>query len=178
MDTELNYFHFMFEAKGISVTTRTLGSDEMVAESHYSWTPLDYYVTGHAISHSNCSWRLHFDHSIDDEKFEHFCQGCTAPGGTGCRGHISHANFSFNGLTSRSIQSFVNIPPHILQNMRVVYLSRNQLDGSAYDLLAKIVPSMSRFEKLWLGGNPIGSGGAMEVIKALCDSGVKQLCSA
>ena len=174
MDTQLNTFHFLFEAKDISMTTRTLCSDEMVVESHYSWTPLDYYVTGHAISHSNWSWTLNFlSSSIDDEKFKLLSQGCTAPGGTGCRGHISHAYFWGNDFTSKSIQSFVNIPPHILQNMRVLYLSHNELDGSACDLLAKAVPSMSRLEELNLGANPIGSGGAVEVIKALC--GVKQL---
>ena len=178
MGNELNYFHFLFEAKDISMTTRTLGSDEMVVGLHYSWTPLDYYVTGHAISHSNCSWKLDFiSSSTDDEKFELFCQGCAVPGAAGCKGHISHAYFSINDLTSKSIQSFVNIPPHILQNMRELDLSNNKLDGSACELLAKVVPSMSRLEELWLdlGVNPIGSGGAVEVIKALCGSGVKQL---
>ena len=176
MNTKLNTFHFLFEAKHISMTTRTLGSDEMVVSSLYSWTPLDYYVTGHAISHSNCSWRLNFiSFSIDDGKFELFCQGCAASGGTGCRGHISNALFSHNGITSKSIQSFVNFHPHILQNMRVLDLSDNKLDGSACDLLAKAVPSMSRLEELWLGDNPIGSGGAVEVIKALCGSGVEGL---
>ena len=146
MDTKLNYFHFLFEAKDISMTSRTLGSDEMDVRSHYSWTPLDYYVTGHAISHSNCSWRLSFlSSSIDDEKFELFCQGCAAPGGTGCR------------------------------DMRKLDLSNNKLDGSACDLLAKVVQSMSRLEELWLGDNPIGSGGAVEVIKVLCGSGAKGL---
>ena len=175
MDTKLNYFHFLFEAKDILMTTRTLGSDEMVVRSHYSWTPLDYYVTGHAISHSNCPWSLNFIGFINDEKFELFCQGCAAPGGTGCRGHISHAYFGGNGLTSKSIQSLVNIPPHILHDMRMLHLYRNKLDGSACDLLAKAVPSMTRLEDLWLGRNPIGSGGAVEVIKALCGSGVKHL---
>ena len=175
---KLNYFHFLFEAKDISMTTRTLGSDDrsIVVQSHYSWTPLDYYVTGHAISHSNCSWRLEFNYSsIDGEKFELFCQGCAAPGGTGCTGHVSHADLWDNDLTSKSIQSFVNIPPHILQNTRLLHLSHNKLDGSACDLLAKAVPLMSRIEELSLFGNPIGSGGAVEVIKALCGSGVKQL---
>ena len=176
MDTKLNTFHFLFEAEDISMTTKTLGSDEMVVSPRYSWTPLDYYVTGHAISHSNCPWSLDFiSSSIDDEKFELFCQGCAAPGGTGCRGHITHADFMDNGLTSKSIQSFVNIPPHILQKMTVLKLSYNKLDGSACDLLAKVVPSMSRLENLSLGANPIGSGGAVEVIKALCGSGVEQL---
>ena len=184
IDTKLNYFHLLFEAKDISMTTRTLGSDEMVVRSHYSWTPLDYYVTGHAISHSNCPWRLNFEQFLmDDEKIKLLCQGCAAPGGTGCRGHISYANFRsfshalfrYNALTSKSIQSFVNIPPHILQNMRELNLRGNKLDGSACDLLSKAVPSMSRLEVLWLGDNPIGSGGAVEVIKALCSSGVERL---
>ena len=172
--TQLSYFHFLFEAKDISMTTRTLGSDEMVVQSHYSWTPLDYYVTGHAISHSNCPWRLEI-RNLDNESFDLFCQGCAAPGGTECSGHISYAEFSNADLTSKSMQSFVNIPPHILQYMRGLALQVNKLDGSACDLLAKAVPSMSRLEELCLGGNPIGSGGAVEVIKALCGSGVKKL---
>ena len=73
------------------------------------------------------------------------------------------------------MQSFVSIPPHILQGMRVLDLSVNKLDGRACDLLAKVVPSMSRLEELWLSHNPIGSGGAVEVIKSLCGSGVKEL---
>ena len=176
MVTQLNSFHFLFEAKDISMTARTLGSDEMNVESHNYWTPLDYYVTGHAISHSNCPWRLNFSYSsIDDEKFELFCQGCAALGGTGCSGHIFYADYSGNDITSKSIQSFVNLPSHILQNTRELHLSYNKLDGSACDLLAKVVPSMTRLEELSLGRNPIGKSGAVEVIMALCDSGVKQL---
>ena len=148
----------------------------MVVRPHYSWTPLDYYVTGHAISHSNCPCRLNFTFSsIDDEKFELFCQGCAAPGVTGYKGHISYADFSCNDITSESIQSFVSIPQHILQNMRVLHLSSNKLDGSACDLLAKAVPSMSGLEELVLGNSPIGSGGAVGMVKALCGTGVKQL---
>ena len=176
MSTTLNYLHFLFEAKDISMTTRTLGSHEISVRSCYSWTPLDYYVTGHAISRSNCSWKLIFDYSsIDDEKFELFSQGCAAHGGTGYRGHILYAYFSANGITSKSMQSFVNIPPHILQHMRVLHLNSNKLDGSACDLLAKALPSVFRLEKFRVHHNPIGNGGAVEVIKALCGSGVKQL---
>ena len=172
----LTLLHWLFECKDTSVTTRTLGSDKIVVTPRYSWTPLDYYVTGHIISHSNCPWRLNFwRSSIDDEKFEQFCQGCASPGGTGCGGYISDADFSRNDITSKHMQSFVSIPPHILQGMRKLDLSGNKLDGRACDLLAKVVPSMSRLEVLWLGGNRIGSGGAVEVIKSLCGSGVKQL---
>ena len=173
-DTKLILFHFLFEAEDISVATRTLGSHEMVVDSNYSWTPLDFYVTGHAISHSNCPWTLRFLHSsIDDDKFELFCQGCSTPGKTRCGGHISHV--ICNDITSKHIQSFVNIPLHILRNMKGLHLSYNELNGSACDLLAKVVSSMTRLELLGLGNNPIGSGGAVQVIKALIGSEAKGL---
>ena len=174
--TKLTYFHILFEAKDISWTTRTLGSDEIYVRPGNYWTPLDYYVTGHAISHSKCPWELFFSSSsIDDEKFGLFCQGCAAPGGTGCRGHISYANFSNSDITSKGIQSFINISPHILQDMTLLDLYNNKLDVSACDLLAKAVPSTSRLEKLSLSCNSIGSGGAVGVIEALCGSAVKKL---
>ena len=81
-DTKLTYFHFLFEAKDISVTAGTLGSDEIVVRPHYSWSLLDCYVTGHAISRSNCPWKLNFGHSsIDNDMFEPFFQGCAYPWG-------------------------------------------------------------------------------------------------
>ena len=175
-DTKLAYFHFLFEAKDILVTTRILGSDEMVVKSHYSWTPLDFYVTGHAISHSNCIWRLYFSNSfIDDEKFQLFYQGYTTSGETDCSYHIPFADFSRNNITSKSIQLFVSTPLQILQDMTVLLLHHNKLDNNACDLLAKAVPPMSRLEELWLSYNPIESGGAVELIRALCGSGLKQL---
>ena len=175
-DNKLTLLHWLFECKDTSVTTRTLGSDEMFVSLHYSWTPLDYYVTGYVISHSNCPWTLMFwPSSIYDEKFELFCQGCATPGGTECGGYISHADFNLTDITSKHMQSFVSIPSHILQGMRELKLIGNKLDGRACDLLAKVVPSMSRLEVLWLIDNPIGSDGAVEVIKSLCDSGVERL---
>ena len=173
-DTKLSYFHFLFETKDTSVTARSLGSEAMIIESHYSWTPLDYYVTGHAIPLSNCSWHLNFT-SIDDDKFELFCQGCAMLGEAKCSGCISHANFSFCDITSKSILSFVNIPPHILWGMRKLDLMGNKLNGSACDVLAKALSSMSKLEELAFDCNPIGSGGAVKMIKNLCDSGVRLL---
>ena len=166
-DTKLTYFHFLFEAKDISVTAGTLGSDEIVVRPHYSWTPLDYYVTSHAISHCNCPWKLNFGHSsIDNDMFELFYQGCATPGGTRYRGLISHAFFRENDITSKSM------PTHILQDMRVLHLSHNKLDGSACDLLAKVVSSMFRLEDLWFGKNLIKNGGAGTVAIQNSDWGI------
>ena len=149
------------------MTTRTLGSNEMYVRPHYFWTPLDYYVIGHAISHSNCPWVLNYWYSsIDDKKFELFYQGCSTPVEIGCSGHIIYASFEGNAITSKSIESFLNIPPYILQDMKELELSYNKLDKIACDLLAKGVPSLYWLEKLGLGNNPLGSGGAVEVIKA------------
>ena len=175
-DNKLMYFHILFEAKGSSLTTRDMGSNEMIINSHYSWTPLDFYVTGYAISHSNCSWRLRFYNSfINDKKFALFCQGYDTPGVAEIRHCISYANFSDNYITSKGIQSFVNIPSYMLPDMKELDFSHNKLDGSACNLLAKVVPSMSSLEELWLSYNPIECGGAVNLIEALCCSEVKQL---
>ena len=170
-------FHWLFESTNTSVTTRTLGSNDMVVAPDYSWTPLDYYVTGHVLSHSNCCWKLHCGYSSinNDENFQLLCQGCAIPVGTECESCISDAVFSNNDMTSKHMQSFVNIPKRILQAMGELDLSVNKLDGSACDLLANVVPSMSQLKKLLLSSNPIGNGGAVEVIKSLCASGVRQL---
>ena len=170
--TDPTYFHFLFEAKDISVTTRAQGLDEIVVESHRSWTPLDYYVTGHAISRSSCPWRLNFYRSsINDTKFDLFCQGCAVLGGTGCS--ISFANFGGNDITFKSIELLVNIPSHILLEITELYMNENELDASACDLLAKTIPAMSKLEELELSGNPVGRGGAVELIKALYGSRMK-----
>ena len=91
------------------------------------------------------------------------------------QGHISYANFSGSDITSRSLDSFLNIPPHILQEIRSLCLRHSKLDKSACDLLTKTVPSMSELRILFLSGNLIESGGAVEMIKALCGSRVANL---
>lgn len=165
-------------------------SDETFVMPDHSWTPLDFYVTSHAISHSNCPWRLEFSDFLaddddddddndgnlfDDEKFELFCKGCANPGGNRCRGYISYANFGGNDITSKSMQSFVNISIHILQGLEWLLMNHNRVDGSACDLLANVIPSMSRLEGLQLSSNKIGIGGAVNVINALFGSPLKQL---
>ena len=155
-DTKLTYSHLLFEGKE---TTRTLDLYEMVIKSHYSWTPLDYYVTGHAISHSKCPWRLNFGSSfIDDEKFQLFCQGCAAPGATGCRGHILQANFNNNEITSKSIQSFVNV------QVEELLLSGNPIgSGSAVKVINALCGS--GVKKLGLDNTGIGEPDC----EALCE---------
>ena len=151
-------------------------------------------MTGHTISHSNCPWRLEFsdiaaadddddDNNdsnnllplFDDEKFELFCKGCAYHVGNRCRGYISYANFGGNNITSKSMQSFLNIPVHILQGMEWLLMDHNTLDGSTCDLLAIIISSMSRLEGLQLSSNKIGIGGAVNIINALFGSALKQI---
>ena len=157
-------------------------SDEIFVMPDHSWTPLDFYVTGHAISRSNCPWRLEFSDffAADDDDDNHansllplfddelFCKGCANYGGNRCRGYISYANFGGNDITSKSMQAFLNIPVHILQGMEWLLMDHNRLDGSACDLLTIIISSMSRLEGLQLSSNKnLGIGGAVNVINAL-----------
>ena len=162
-------FNWLFECKDTSVTTRTLGSDEMVVVwSHYSWTPLDYYVTGHVISHSNCPWRLIFSQSsIDDEKFELFCQGCATPGGTGCEGCISYADFSINGITSKHMPSFVSIPPLILQGMQYLNLDRNPIGVEGASSMSDMLQHNTSLTWLHICDNSVGEEGVRQLMNSV-----------
>ena len=150
-------------------------------------------MTGHAISRSNCPWRLEFsdfaadddddddNHGnnllllFDDEKFELFCKGCANYVGNRCRSYIPYANFGGNDITSKIMQAFLNIPIHVLQGMEWLLMDHNRLDGRACDLLAITISSMSRLEGLQLSSNKIGIRGAVNVINALFGSALKQL---
>ncbi len=112
-------FHWLCEAQDSERTARTLGQEETVVRSDYSWTPLDYYVTGYCISHSNCLWRLE---SLDDEKMEMLSRGCSTTPEHTYTGYISHADFS-GGLTSKGIEHFAQLPQHILQYERTATIS-------------------------------------------------------
>ena len=54
-------------------------------------------------------------------------------------------------------------------------MATNESQKSGWDLLANVIPSMSKLEGLQLSSNKIGIGGAVNVINALFGSPLKQL---
>ena len=127
------YFHILFEAKGSSLTTRDLRSDEMIVNSHYSWTPLDYRAC-------HLTFQLSLETTVL-QLFHWWWKICTV------LSRLRHPRGNW-------MQTVIaNIPYHMLPDMKELDLSHNKLDGSACNLLAEVVPSMSSLEELWLSYN-------------------------
>ena len=173
-DDKLALYHLLFESHNDLTTVSVLGSRGVYLYSERSWTPLDFYVTGYCIAHSECYWSLRFwSCSIDDEKLDLFSKGCYT---SACSGYISDVDFSDNSITSDGIQKLLRIPQHIRQDMYDLSLERNELDARACDLLAKAAPTTWNLRCLDLSNNPsIGKGGAVELIKVLKSSALTSL---
>ena len=169
---ELALFHWLFEGGETAPVADILGDGEMRVMSDYTWTALDYYITGCVITRSNCTWDVDFNSSsMGDEGMELFIRGlCTSSEDKRGNGHLRYIDLSGNGLSSQSLSHLVDIPAHILCHLEEIDLSLNKLDRTGMDHIAKTIPHMPQLEALNLGGNPdINRGGAVAVVSALCD---------
>ena len=167
----LTAFHCLFEGGNKATTADILGEREITVRSHYSRSALDYFVTGHCIARSNCSWDIDFSLShVGDEKMTQFLQALSSADGEQGNAHLNSLVWSDNELTSQSLCHLQDIPVHYLHHLKTLNLSWNNLDRIAVDHVAKIIPHMPQLEKLMLNFNPdIQSGCAVSLVSALCD---------
>ena len=167
----LTVFHWLFEGGDKATTADILGEREITVYSHYYWSALDYFVTGHCIARSNCSWDIDFIYShMGDEKMTQFLQALSSADGEQGNAHLNSLDWRNNELTSQSLCHLQDIPVHYLHHLKSLNLSLNNLDRTAVDHLAKNIPYMPQLEELTLGYNPdIQRGGAVSLVSALCD---------
>ena len=168
----LTLFHWLFEGGETAPVADILGNGEIMVQSDYTWTALDYYMTGCVITHSNCIWVVYFNPSfMGDEGMELFIRGlCTSSEDKRGNGHIRFIYLSGNDLSSQSLSHLVDIPAHILRHFKDIDLSVNKLDRTSMDHIAKAIPHMPQLEALNLKANPdINRGDAVAVVSALCE---------
>ena len=170
-DDKLTVFHWLFEGGDIATIVDILREREVTVRSHYSWSALDYFVTGHCITRSNCSWDIDFRFShMGDEKMIQFLQALSSADGEEGNSQINLLDWSYNKLTSQSLRHLQDIPVHHLHHLESFDLSWNDLDQIAVDHIAKTIPHMLQLEQLMLYSNPnIQRGGAVSLLSALCD---------
>ena len=163
---EATAYHWLFEA--CDGVPEELGSNEKVSViSLYSWNPLDYYALGHCISHYQFQWKLNFSiASMGDEGFEMFCKGMASNTKTTHSGEIE-GDFHDNHITSDCLKWFLEIPIQLLQQMKKLQFDLNELDGPALNTFCGAIPNLTHLQVLILELNPIGKGGAVEVLKCL-----------
>ena len=169
---KLTLFHWLFEGVETAPVDDILGDGGMTVGSYYTWTDLDYYITGCVITRSNCTWNVYFNgSSLGDESMELFVRGlCTSSKAKRGNGHIRSIGLSENYLSSQSLCHLVDIPAHILCHLEGISLANNKLDCTGMDHIAKTIPHMPQLKYLNLGCNSdINRGGAVAVVSALCD---------
>ena len=159
-------YHWLFEA-GDGVPKELGSNKEVSVRSSYLWNPLDYYAVGHCISHYQFQWKLDFSSaSMGDEGVEMICKGMASNTKTTHSGEIE-GDFSFNHITSDGLKWFLEIPIQLLQQMKKLDFSANELDGPALNTFCGAIPNLTHLQELTLKWNPIGKGGAVEVLKCL-----------
>ena len=159
-------YHWLFEA-GNGVPEELGSNKEVSVRSSYSWNPLDYYAVGHCISHYQFQWELDFSSaSMGDEGVEMICKGMASNTKTTHSGEIE-GDFSGNHITSDSLKWFLEIPIQLLQQMKILDFGNNELDGPALNTFCGAIPNLTHLQVLTLSWNPIGMGGAVEVLKCL-----------
>ena len=167
----LTVLHWLFEGGDKATISDILGERKITVRSHYSSSALDYFVTGHCIARSNCSWNIDFHYShIGDEKMTQFLQALSSADGEEGNAHLSLLDWRDIELTSQSLCHLQDIPVHYLHHLKSLNLSSNNLDQTAVDHIAKTIPHMPQLEKLRLSYNrDIQRGGAVSLVSALCD---------
>ena len=165
-DEQATAYHWLFEA-GDGVPEELGSNKEVSVRSSYSWNPLDYYAVGHCISHYQFQWKLDFNSVfMRDEEFEMICKGMASNTKTTHSGEIE-GDFSFNHITSDGLKWFLEIPIQLLQQMKELNFNSNELDGPALNTFCGAIPNLTHLQVLTLSANPIGKGGAVEVLKCL-----------
>ena len=167
----LTIFHWLFEGGDKTSTADILQEREVTVHSHYSWSALDYFVTGHCIARSNCLWDINFWNAhMGDEKMTQFLQGLSSAHGEQGNPHITLINWSCNELTSQCLYHLKDIPASFLHYLKSFNISQNYLDRTAVDNLSKTIPHITQLEEIKLYDNPeIQRGGAVSLLSALCD---------
>ena len=165
-------YHWMYEAGDTEAVSNLLAFGRSLhVTSSYEWNPLDYYVLGHCIAHSQCKWSLDFKHSfMGREGMEMLSKGMMnipereAP----WEGEIKASDFTRNDLDFDSIEHFINIPHPILEKLISLKFDSNKLDNTCLNNLSKVIPFLTSLKELILSRNSsIGDGGAVKLIKTL-----------
>ena len=168
---KLTIFHQLFEGGDKAFTTEMLGERKMTVRSDYYWSALDYFVTGHCVARSNCSWDIKFVCAyMDDKSMAQFLQALSSADeelGSAC---ITSVNWSVNKLTSQSFCYLQDIPARFLRHLKKFSVSNNNLDRTAVDYIAKTILYAPQLEVLDLSHNPnIRRSGAESLVTVLCD---------
>ena len=167
-------YRWLYESQNLPVLRKVLGPGRRELSLPYSATTTDYFVAGYCLAHSNCTWRINCNNiSVDDVAMQFLSKGCNHAANISSK--IVSASFRGGSITANGVKHILTMPTLLLQHIEQLNLSKNQLDGRACEVLAEGVQKMPCLEVLYLGGNSLGCGGAVQLVSALHNTKLKSL---
>ena len=161
-------YHWMYEGGDTEAVSNLLASHESIeVRSSHEWSPLDYFVVGYSIAHSQSKWKLYFSNSyMGNEGIEMFSKGLMKMRAVTWNGEITSADFSYCDI--HSIEHFVNIPHPILQKFIKLDFRDNKLDVISSTLLSELLTrALTSLRTLLLNYSGITSEGAVQLSAGL-----------
>ena len=161
-------YHWMYEGGDTEAVSNLLASCESIeVVSSHEWSPLDYFVVGYSIAHSQSKWKLNFSYSyMGNEGIEMFSKGLMKMRAVTWKGEITSTDFGYCDI--HSIEHFVNIPHPILQKFIKLDFRDNKLDVISSTLLSELLTrALTILRTLILDSCGITSEGAVQLSAGL-----------
>ena len=169
-----NTLHWLFEAQDNDVISKLLGSSKVQLHRQFmEGGPLDCFVFGYCVSHSNCTWKMDLQYQdIGDMELEMLQQGIGEEE-TDCTGEISEIYFR-GDITSEGVKKVAfGFRTQLENKLETLNLCNNNLDSEFCATLADLITHMPRLKELGLRDNPsIGHGRTVPLIKSLRDHNI------
>ena len=162
--------HWLFESQDRSALTSIIGSDSVCYhDCQTALLPFDWYVLGYCITHSSCDWKLELDHcKLESVKtflsaFNLQQDQFTLPS----KGQIKQMILQESDPAALHLL-VTNIPQmSVFRNLTHLSLRSNELTSRLCNRLRKDAGLLQHLLHLDLDNNPIGRGGAVNLITSL-----------
>ena len=130
-------------------------------------TSLDCYRVGCCLAHSSCNLCLQL--RLNSDMLQHLQLGLRSSGNTSSS---IHTLFLRPPITQHVLNLVGGIPHHFLKGLD---LSHCELSREMVDHLATIIPRFEGLQHLDIRGNPIGTGGLVNLLHSLMSLNIKTL---
>jgi len=163
----LQILHWLFESQHLSAITEILGSGSVSFRHDFTASlPFDSYVLGYCITHSTCDWKLDL-RCCELESVETFLNSLNLQQDQLLKGQIKQMVFWKSDPAA--LHLFVANIPQILvfRNLTHLSLVYSQLTSTICEIFCEHKDLLQYLLHLNLGCNPIGRGGAVDLITSL-----------
>ena len=167
----LTVFHWLFETGNVDIIGTVLSKLKVTVGSKRSWIPLDFFVTGHCLSFSECEWSFEFSQLSGGNELKMFFQGVVmnTEASRHCTGYISRLTFRSVKFQTDVIDLLAKLPARMLHGLTALELSSKcewPSNRNITNVLADAVPEIHSLKELSIF-SPIIHGGAVKLLQAL-----------